>query len=191
VSGDAAIGIFVAAALAWGFIAFGIHDHLGRGGTGGWESYLLGNATLLTPAATALAAAISMVIVLIVVVLRRQILLYCFDPTLAEVTGVPVGFVHYLLIFLLALVIISGMRLAGYLLVPALLVLPGAAGLAVSRDIRTVMVVAIAFNIAATAVGMGISHHWAFIAPGPAIVGILFVEFLMAYLLRGKGGAEA
>jgi len=33
VSGDAAVGIFVAAALAWGFIAFSLHNHLGRGGT--------------------------------------------------------------------------------------------------------------------------------------------------------------
>ena len=83
------IGIFVAAALAWGFIAFSIHDHLGRGGTAGWEYYLLGNATRLTPAATALAAGLSAAIVLVVAALRRQILLYCFDPTLAEVTGVP------------------------------------------------------------------------------------------------------
>src|SRR5579872_2169671 len=143
VSGDAAIGIFVAAALAWGFIAFSIHDHLGRGGTAGWEFYLLGNATYLTPAATALAAGMSAAILLVVTLLRRQIILYCFDPVLAEVTGVPVGLIHYLLIFLLSLVIIAGMRLAGNLLVPALLVLPGAAGLAVSRDIKSVMAIAI------------------------------------------------
>jgi ABC-type Mn2+/Zn2+ transport system permease subunit len=190
ISGDAAVGIFVAAALAWGFIAFSIHDHLGRGGTAGWEYYLLGNATRLTPAAAALAAGLSAAIVLIVAVLRRQILLYCFDPTLAEVTGVPVGFVHYLLIFLVSLVIIAGMRLAGNLLVPALLVLPGAAGLAVSRNIRIVMSVAITSNIVATLAGIAASRHWPFIAPGPAIVGVLFLEFLVAYLARGRGALE-
>lgn len=190
VSGDAAIGIFVAAALAWGFIAFSIHNHLGRGGSGGWEMYLLGNASRLPPAATALAAGLSAAIVVIVYVLRRQIILYCFDPMLAEVTGVPAGFIHYLLIFLLSLVIIAGMQLAGNLLVPALLVLPGAAGLAVSRNLRTVMAVAILSNIAATLVGIAVSWRWPFIAPGPAIVGVLFLEFMAAFLTRNRAVSD-
>jgi len=190
VSGDAAVGIFVAAALAWGFIAFSLHNHLGRGGTAGWEDYLLGNVTRMTPAATALAAGLSGGIVLIVLGLRRQIVLYCFDPMLAEVTGVPVGLIHYLLIMLVAMVIIAGMRLAGNLLVPALLVLPGAAGLAVSCNIRTVMVVAIAANLTATLIGIGVTWRWPFIAPGPAIVGVLFVEFMVAYFARGRKAGE-
>ena len=49
---------------------------------------------------------------------------------LTIMSGVPVGFVHYLLIMLVAVVIIAGMQLAGNLLVAGLLVLPGAAGLA-------------------------------------------------------------
>jgi ABC-type Mn2+/Zn2+ transport system permease subunit len=190
VSGDAAVGIFVAAALAWGFIAFSIHNHLGRGGSASWEDYLLGNMSHLTPAATGLAAGLSAVIILIVAALRRQIVLYCFDPTLAEVTGVPVGLIHYLLIFLVSLVIIAGMRLAGNLLVPALLVLPGAAGLASSRNIKTVMAVAVGSNVVATIVGIAVSCRWPFIAPGPAIVGVLFLEFMAVYFARGRSAPE-
>ncbi|MGD0387786.1 MAG: metal ABC transporter permease [Tepidisphaeraceae bacterium] len=190
VSGDAAIGIFVAAALAWGFIAFGIHAHLGRGSTVGWETYLLGNVNRLPPAATALAAGVCAAILLIVAVLRRQIVLYCFDPTLAEVSGVPVGLVHYLLILLVAMVIIAGMQLAGNLLVAGLLVLPGAAALAVSRRMNIVMAVAVAANVAATLAGIAVSWRWPFIAPGPAIVAVLFLEFLVAYLSRGRGVSQ-
>ena len=186
VSGDAAIGIFVAATLAWGFIAFAIHNHLGRGGSGGWELYLLGSETGMSSAAAVLAVAMSAGIVLTVFALHRQIILYCFDPVLAEVTGVPVGFVHYLLILLVALVIIVGMRLSGNLLVPALLVLPGAAGLRVSRSMRTVMAVAIIASVTATLAGMAVSRRWAFIAPGPAIVGVLFLEFLAAHFVGGR-----
>ena len=185
VSGDAAIGIFVAATLAWGFIAFGIHAHLGRGGPGGWEDYLLGSVSRMSNAAAILAAAISAAIVLTVVALQRQIVLYCFDPVLAQVTGVPVGFVHYLLILLVALVIVIGMRLSGNLLVPALLVLPGAAGLRVSRRMRVVMAVAVVVSAAATLVGLAISRRWEFIAPGPAVVAVLFLEFLAAHIAGG------
>ena len=186
VSGDAAVGIFVAAALAWGLIAFSIHSHLGRGGTGGWENYLLGNINQLPMADAVLAMAFCAAIIAVVVMLRRQIILYCFDPTLAQVTGVPVGVIHYLLILLVALVIVAGWQLAGNLLVSALVVLPGAAGLAVSRRIRVVMAVAVITNAIATLVGIAIAYHWSFIAPGPAIVGVLFVEFMIAYLLRPR-----
>ncbi|MGD0541653.1 MAG: metal ABC transporter permease [Tepidisphaeraceae bacterium] len=190
VSGDAAIGIFVAATLAWGFIAFGIHAHLGRGGPGGWEDYLLGSARGMSSAAAALAVALSAGIVLTVLALHRQIVLYCFDPELAQVTGVPVGLVHYLLILLVALVIIVGMRLSGNLLVPALLVLPGAAGLRVSRSMRVVMAVAIVASVAATVGGTAISRRWEFIAPGPAMVGVLFLEFLAAHFAGGRAKSQ-
>ena len=190
VTGDAAIGIFVAATLAWGFIAFAIHAHLGRGGPGGWEDYLLGNATGMSSAAAALAVAVSAGIVIVVAALHRQIILYCFDPVLAQVTGVPVGFVHYLLILLVALVIIIGMRLSGNLLVPALLVLPGAAGLRVSSSMRVVMGVAIVASVVATLAGMAVSRHWQFIAPGPAIVGVLFLEFLTVHFAGGRAKSQ-
>ncbi|HEX4055608.1 MAG TPA: metal ABC transporter permease [Tepidisphaeraceae bacterium] len=190
VSGDAAIGIFVAATLAWGFIAFGIHAHLGRGGPSSWELYLLGNASSVSNADAMLAVGFSAAVVLTVLALQKQIVLYCFDPVLAQVTGVPTGFVHYLLILLVAVVIIMGMQLSGNLLVPALLVLPGAAGLRVSRRLRIVMTVAVIASVVATLAGLAISRRWEFIAPGPAIVGVLFLEFLAAHFAAGRGGAE-
>lgn len=190
VSGDAAIGIFVAATLAWGFIAFGIHAHLGRGGPSSWEDYLLGNASRMSNADVMLAVGFSAAVVLIVLALQKQIVLYCFDPVLAQVTGVPAGFVHYLLILLVAIVIIMGMRLSGNLLVPALLVLPGAAGLRVSRRMRVVMTVAVIASVVASLVGLAISRRWEFIAPGPAIVGVLFLEFLAAHFSGGRAGSD-
>jgi len=190
VSGDAAIGIFVAATLAWGFIAFGIHARLGRGTSAGWEQYLLGD--LRTSAHSAiLAATICAAVVLTVLLLGRQIVLYCFDPELAQVSGVPVGLVHYLLILLVGLVIVIGMRLAGNLLVPALLVLPGATGLAVSRKMRTVMTASILSAVAAALLGLCITRAWSFILPGPAITLVLFLEFLIAYVYRKSYSSAA
>jgi ABC-type Mn2+/Zn2+ transport system permease subunit len=144
----------------------------------------------MSSAAAALAVAISAGIVIVVAALHRQIILYCFDPVLAQVTGVPVGFVHYLLILLVALVIIVGMRLSGNLLVPALLVLPGAAGLRVSSSMRVVMAVAIVASVVATLAGMAVSRHWQFIAPGPAIVGVLFLEFLTVHFAGGRAKSQ-
>ena len=80
----------------------------------------LGNGYALAAASTAIA------VVLVLVALRKEILAYCVDPSLAEVSGVAVGVIHYLLITLVALATIIGMQVVGTLLVTALLVLPGA-----------------------------------------------------------------
>ena len=93
--------------------------------------------------------------------------------------------IHYLLILLVALVILVGMPMEGFLLVPALLVLPGATGLAISRDLKIVVIGSIVSSVAATVAGLIISRTWNFIPPGPAIVVVLFLEFLVAHA-RGR-----
>jgi manganese/iron transport system permease protein len=184
VSVDSAIGIFVAATLAWGLIAFAIHNRYNRGGSSGWDNYLFGDVSQMSSTSMVLGLCMSAVVVLIVIALNRQIILYCFDPMLAEVTGVPVALVHYLLILLVGIVIVIGMRLAGNLLVPALLVLPGATGLALSRNLRSVMGIAIIASLVATIAGFYASHRWIFLPSGAPIVLVMFVEFLVAHGVR-------
>jgi ABC-type Mn2+/Zn2+ transport system permease subunit len=182
VSGDAAIGIFVSVTLAWGIIASSIHQQHGHGATSGWAIYLFGDLQQLSGPTVLLEIGVSVAVLMVVIALWRQIVLYCFDPMLAEVSGVPVGFVHYLLVLLVALVIMAGWPLEGYLLVPALLVLPGATGLALSRNLKIVFLASVVASLIASVVGPVVSHEWDFIPPGPAIVMVLFVEFLAAHI---------
>lgn len=185
VSGDAAIGIFVAASLAWGFVAFAIAEQRGHFAQS-WNVYLLGSVGNVSRAAMLAGVIVSLGVLLVLAGLSRQILLYCFDPTLAEVTGVPTGFIHYLLIVLLALMIVVGMRLAGNLLVPALLVLPGATALAVSVRLRTVVAIAIIVSLVAVVAGLCASLRWRFLPAGPAMVLVLFLEFAIAAAFRRR-----
>jgi len=137
---DTAIGIFLVAALAWGFIAYGLYTHLRASATPpGWEEYLLGHMSALSVPYMISALGICAAVALVVLGLGKEITAYSFDPTLAAVSGVRVGFVHYLLIVLLAVTILAGMRLMGSLLVTALLVLPGATAMLLSRRIGIVM----------------------------------------------------
>ena len=182
VSGDAAIGVFVVASLAWGAVAGSISP----GVTGGLHNLLFGSAAESTPT-LAIAAAFACTAVLVVVALfSREFILYCFDPTMARVSGVPVGAIHYLLIFLIALVIVCGMKLLGYLLAPALLILPGALALAVTVRLRSVFIIAVLSALAAVVIGLAVSIRWPFIEAGAAVVLVLFLEFLLALAMRKK-----
>ena len=182
---DTAIGIFLVASLAWGFVAYGIYRHVRQGlDPTAWGDYLLGQMTLLTPQFAVAAVLTSAVVLLTLGALNKEIIAYCFDPNLAEVSGVRVGFVHYLLVLLVTLMIIIGMRLMGSLLITALLVLPGATALLLARRFGSVMACSIGVGLIGALAGPLINDRWRFIPEGPAIVLALVVQFVVAYLWR-------
>lgn len=182
---DTAVGVFLAASMAWGFLAWRLYV-VGTGADPpGWTGYIVGDMRTLTPGAALAAACVSAAVLLTAGMLRKEIIYYCFDPTMARVSGVPAGFVHYLLIFLLTAMIVVGMRIVGSLLVMALLVLPGATALLLTRRMATAMTAAMAAGVLACAVGLLASARWPAIPSGPAIVFALVAQFAAAYLLRG------
>ena len=106
---------------------------------------------------------------------------YCVDPVLAEVSGVPSGPIHYLLMILLAMTIIIGTRIAGGVLVTAVLVLPGAAALQISQRLPVVMRWSIAIGCAGCLGGVAINALWPFIPTGPVMVLLLVIEYAVAF----------
>src|SRR4051812_45606113 len=137
VNSDAAIGIFMVASLAWGFLAQNVYFAQTHRHPVGWDEFLFGEMSSLSFNFAIAAAFACLAVVVIVVFLGKEILYYCFDPLMAEASGVRAGFIHYLLMLLLALTIIIGARVAGNVLVTALLVLPGATALLLSNRLRS------------------------------------------------------
>jgi ABC-type Mn2+/Zn2+ transport system permease subunit len=187
---DSAIGIFLVASLAWGTLALALYNrHRGGGtgaGTGGSEEmymrYLLGTIGHVSPETMTAGVALSAAVVFAVAALFKEILYYALDPLMARVSGVRVGVVHYLLMLLLAVTIIVGMRIAGSLLVTALLILPGAAALLLARRLSAVMSVSVFVGFTGSVGGLLVSRwFWPAFNSGPAIVLVMFVEFLLAY----------
>ena len=184
INSDAAIGIFLVASLAWGILAQYIYRHVRGVDPVGWDTFLFGDMRGLSVQFAIGAVLLCLAVVAIVVGLGREIVAYAFDPTTAEASGVRVGFIHYLLMILMSLTIVIGVRLAGNVLVTALLVLPGATALLLCRTLRSAVLMSLVVAIIGAVGGLGI-HFWrAFIPTGPAIVLILFGQFLIAYAVQ-------
>ncbi|CAA9395340.1 MAG: hypothetical protein AVDCRST_MAG64-1406, partial [uncultured Phycisphaerae bacterium] len=107
-----------------------------------------------------------------------------FDPATAEASGVHAGFVHYLLILLVTATIVIGSRVVGSILVTALLVLPGATSLAVSRRLSVAVGGAVGLGLVAAVAGVLASRHVPYLTTGPAIVLALFAAYVLAFLAR-------
>ena len=69
--------------------------------------------------------AVATVTLAIVLALRRDLLLFCFDPSHARAIGLPTRFLNYLLLALLAATIVAALKAVGIILVIAMLVTPG------------------------------------------------------------------
>jgi ABC-type Mn2+/Zn2+ transport system permease subunit len=189
VNADAAIGIFLVASLAWGFLAQQVYFQQRRVNPYDFNTYLFGQIRGFGAEFALASIMVSAAVLLTVAVLWPQIVAYCFDPLLAQTSGVRAALVHYLLMLLLGLVIVIGVRVAGSVLITALLVLPGTTALALLRRMRGVVACAVCVALVGAVGGLLVNARWSFIPVGPSIVLILFGQFVLAYAVSAARDA--
>jgi manganese/iron transport system permease protein len=127
---------------------------------------------------------------LIVLVKRRDLLLYCFDPNQARAIGLPVRTLHYGLLILLSLTIVSALKAVGIILVIAMLIAPGATAYLLTDRFERMLVIAVAVAMTSAALGTLISFHID-AATGAAIVLVQAAAFVLALLFGPKHGLRA
>ncbi len=188
VNADATIGVFLVASLAFGFIAQQIYTRRYHGLPSYFGEFLFGQTGELSSRAALAATLLCIGVIFTVVMLGKEILAYCFDPTTAYTSGVRAGAIHYLLMVLLALLIVIGMRVVGSVLMTALLVLPGATAMLLSRRLSSVLALAIGSSLIAAMVGLLASARWPFVPVGPSIVLAMVAEFVAAFAMSRLPG---
>lgn len=191
---DTAIGIFLVASLAWGFVALDIYRSRSAGSfPPDWDQYVIGRLSTLSTAHLIGAVVACLGVCVTLALLWKEIMAYCFDPELAEIAGVRVGFIHLVLLLLMTLTILVGTRLTGSLLIVALLVLPGATAMQLSRNMNRILLVSSFTGVAGALAGPLIHHRYRFIPEGPAIVLTLVILFALAFAiarLRPRGSDD-
>lgn len=180
VTGDAAIGIFLVASLAWGFI--GQHLYVARYhvSPAGFDNLLFGQMRGVGRAYAMASVGVAVAVATLAVLLGKELIAYCVDPLLARTSGVRTTFVHYLLMGMLALVIVTGIRVVGSVLVTALLVLPAATANLLSRRLAGVVALSIGVALAGAWGGLLVSGTLRAVPAGSAIVLVMFLIFLVA-----------
>jgi ABC-type Mn2+/Zn2+ transport system permease subunit len=183
---DTAIGIVLVAAMAVGAIL------ILRARTGvSLESFLFGDILAVSWADAAIGWAVALAVLLTLILVRRPLIFWAFDPTVARALGVSDRTMNVLLMILLSLATVTAMKLAGVVLATAMLVLPGAMALRISH--KSAIVLTLACIAAVLGVLGGIVVSFEFNWPtGASIVVVLSVLFAVAWAgSMARGTARA
>lgn len=172
---DTAIGIVLVAAMAVGAILI-----LRARTNVSLESFLFGDILAVSWADAAIGWAVALGVLVTLWAVRRPLVFWAFDPTVARALGVSDRAMNVLLMILLSLATVTAMKLAGVVLATAMLVLPGALALRVSRRSSVVLVLASVAALLGVLGGIVLSFelNW---PTGASIVVVLAGLFAMAW----------
>jgi zinc transport system permease protein len=172
---DTIIGILFSAAMAFGVVLIAAAHAYNQD----LLSYLFGSILAVSWTDVILLAVMGLLAVGFMVLFFKELLFFSFDEETATASGVPVRFVYYGLLVTVALTIVVSIKLVGIILVSALIVIPGATGLQLSRNYRSVIVYSIASGILSVIIGLQLSFSFN-VASGATIVLVMFALFLLA-----------
>lgn len=136
---------------------------------------------------TLITAGVTLVILLL---LRRDLLLFCFDPTHANAIGLNTRAIYYVFLALLAATIVASMQAVGIILVVAMLVTPGCTARLLTDRFDRMLVLAAASSILASCLGVYVSF---FIngSTGACIVLAQALFFTATFIFAPKHGLIA
>jgi len=173
INADAAIGIVSSLGIATGIIFASL--------SGGFNvdllSYLFGNILTVNSTELFLSFIVFLIVVAVVIYFYDDLFAVTFDQELAQSMGVNTIRINFILFLLTAIAAVLAMKVAGIMLVSALLILPALTALQLSVSFQATMIAAVAFSILAVVCGI----IFAFLLNLPA--GATIVMFNIFFLL--------
>lgn len=130
---------------------------------------LFGNILGVTQGDVVLIAAITILVLAALFLFHKELELTSFDPVHAEVIGLKTAYLRYLLLFLLALTVVSSIQVVGVVMTTAMLITPAATAALLTVRLWRMMVVAAGIAVVSGIVGLYASFY-ANVSSGAAIV---------------------
>jgi len=142
-------------------------------------SYLFGNILLVSTFDLAMIVILDLVIILAVALLYNPFLAVAFDEEYAEVRNLPVLLVDLVLFGVIALTVVTIIRVVGIVLMIALLTMPAAVAQLFHKTVKGMMVTASLITLFATVSGL-LTAYFINFAPGPIIVLIISLIYIVS-----------
>jgi manganese/iron transport system permease protein len=178
--GDTAIGIVFAGMFALGIALIS----RAQGSALDLAHFLFGNPLAVSDREIVMIGALAGAALLIILAFYKGFLLLAFDPLQAAVLRLPVGFLHNLLLVLIALTAVISLQTVGVALTVALLVTPAATARLVTKRLPAMMGLGSLLGAFSGVAGLYLSYYTR-VASGAAIALVATALFLLTLLASG------
>ncbi|MCD4786047.1 MAG: metal ABC transporter permease [Candidatus Eremiobacteraeota bacterium] len=178
-SEDSSIGLFLTTSMALGVILLKLRKEY----TTDLMGYLFGNILAVSRTDVIRLFVLGIIVLGFVIYYYRQLQFFTFDEEMAQVSNIPVKFLYYALLVILAVVIVLSVQIVGIILVSAFLIIPATVALLIGRHFLQVMLISIVVGVTSTLSGLTFSYY-AGMPSGAIIVVTMFVIFSIVWLIR-------
>lgn len=182
--GDAVIAMISVGALALGYLILNVFSKSANL-TGDVCSTLFGSTAILTLSLTDvwLCVIMSILVILIFTVFYNRIFAVTFDETFAQATGIKTNLYNLLIAIVTASVIVLAMKLAGSLLISALIIFPALSAMRIFKSFRAVILASAVISVLCSFTGILLS----ILASTPVGATIVCMDILMFVICSAVG----
>ena len=147
------------------------------------DHILFGDILGITETDILITGAITLFSLLFLIIKGKDLVLYIFDLQHAKAIGIPIHVLHYCLLALLSITIVSALKAVGMILVIASLIAPGAIAYLITNRFKNMILISLIINSLCAVAGVYASF---FIdsAPAPTIVVMLTIVFVIVFTVK-------
>ena len=178
-SESSVIGMLLPLSMSLGVIALSFI----RGYTPDVMGLFFGNILMVTSEDVWMLLVANVIAWVFFAVFYRELLYYSYDEGMAKHYGVPIGFIHYGVLIGISLSVVGSVKIAGIILVTAFLVIPAVTSKTIAGSFRGMILISLGMAVVASVMGIFVSYVLD-MPPGPVIVVMLFMEFLITISLK-------
>jgi len=149
--------------------------------------YVQLGSIVLGPPTLVRMAIVAVVVAALIIIFYKELLVSSFDPGLAFALGINATLVHYSLMSMLSVVVVSAFESVGAILVIAMLILPGATVSLLSRRLPTILLLTIVHAALSSVLGVHFAL-WLDCSIAGAMVVMGTVLFVFAWVFSPTQG---
>ncbi len=176
---DAVIGALWALGMSFGIIMM----HLTPGYQADALSHLFGSLTAVPWSDIPIMLVLDFIIVLLVLMKYRELTSMAIDREFAMARGIKVALLHFMLLMLTAVSVVMLIRVAGLVLVIALLTIPPFIAMPFVKSLARMMILSTILSIAFCLLGLSLSYYFN-LPSGPGIIIVASIVLFASLPLR-------
>lgn len=185
---DTSIGLVLSVFFGIGILLLTHIQHSGAGNQAGLDQFLFGKAASMTKADLQAYIVVAALLLVVLVIFYKEFKLLAFNPEFAQISGLPVKTLRFVLSSITVLAIATGIQAVGVVLMAALLITPAAAARSWTESLVVMLLLAGLAGAASGLVGSYISYTAPNMPTGPWIVMSLSFIALLSIVFAPKKG---